>query len=318
MKFIDLHCDTLMHLDNKNLHTLIKNGRCVDFERMKRGGCVAEFFAIYLPHPDQIKALGYSGDEAYVEEKFEIYSRDIKASGNIWGKSAVDIDLAENSGKVCGFLTLEDGRSVAGSHERLAAFFERGIRLITLTWNFENCFGFPNSTDRDAMMRGLTNFGKEAITQMNELGMIIDVSHLSDGGFWDIVKISKKPFVASHSNARTLVPHPRNLTDGMIRAISNSGGCVGLNFGHQFLNIDKKSLFSKIEDMVRHVLHIRNIGGVQVLALGSDLDGISSTLEIDSIDKMGLLFDALAAAGLSASELEALAYNNALRVISSQ
>ena len=119
---------------------------------------------------------------------------------------------------------------------RLHTLYQEGVRLVTLLWNEENCIGSPNSKDRKIMQKGLKPFGFEVVEQMNSLGMLIDVSHLSDGGFWDVLSTSSKPIVASHSNARALCEHPRNLSDDMIRALAEKGGVIGLNFYPYFVN----------------------------------------------------------------------------------
>lgn len=129
-----------------------------------------------------------------------------------------------DNGKMSAVLTVEEGGILNGKMEYLDELYHQGIRLITLTWNYENCIGFPNSREPELMNRGLKPFGMEVVRHMNELGMIIDVSHLSDGGFWDVAAHSTKPFLASHSNARTLCKHPRNLTDEMIKALAEKGG----------------------------------------------------------------------------------------------
>ena len=154
--------------------------------------------------------------------------------------------------------------------------------------------------------------GIEAVQEMNRLGILVDVSHLSDAGFWDVQKYSKKPFVASHSNARSVTGHPRNLTDEMIRAVAESGGIIGLNFAPDFLG---EGGASRVSDMARHVLHIREKGGSGVLALGSDFDGIGGTLEIGGPDQFVLLWEALRKAGMSETELEGMWYGNGARVL---
>lgn len=211
-------------------------------------------------------------------------------------------------------LTIEDGRS-AKSIDKIKEYYDLGIRLIGLTWNFENCMGYPTSDDKDIMKKGLKKFGFEAVEYMNEIGMIVDVSHLSDAGFYDVAKISKKPFVASHSNARELSPHRRNLTDEMIKIIANKGGVAGLNFAPAFLNNDITNRDSKIELMVKHLDYIKNIGGEDILALGSDLDGVEGNLEVNSTDKMPNLFEALRKDKWSEDLIEKFAYKNTLRVI---
>ena len=150
---------------------------------------------------------------------------------------------------------------------------------------------------------------------MNELGMIVDVSHLSDEGFYDVAAVSEKPFIASHSNARALAGCSRNLSDDMIRLLAEQGGVTGLNFAPGFLEEDFYSKESRIERMTAHANYIVNCGGEEVLALGSDLDGVGGRLEIPSPDKMDLLWEGLKKAGLTERQIELAARKNAERVI---
>ena len=160
--------------------------------------------------------------------------------------------------------------------------------------------------------KGLTDFGREVVHKMNELGMLVDVSHISDGGFYEIAKISSKPIIATHSNSRAMMNHSRNLTDDMIKVLANKGGVTGINFFHLFLS-DKSE--SKLEDMVRHIKHIVNVGGIDVVSLGSDFDGIDSKVEIEDISQMGKLYEPLKKEGFSEDDIEKIYYKNALRVI---
>ena len=318
MNYIDFHCDTLLMLvDEEEGQSLYSNEvASVDFKRLKKSEAMAQFFAMFLMDEETINEY-FGSDDEYINKLSKMLKDEIAENNDIMSMAYNAEDLLKNheSGKVSAFLTIEDGRSVDGKLEKLDKYYDLGVRLITLTWNYENCFGYPNSKDPEIMNKGLKNFGKEAIEYMNNIGMIIDVSHLSDGGFYDVAKISKKPFVASHSNARELSPHPRNMTDDMIKILAENGGIMGLNFAPQFLNEDITLRDSKIELMVKHLNHIKNIGGEDVIALGSDFDGISGNLEIDSSDKMYLLFDALKDSGWSERLIEKLAYKNALRVI---
>ena len=197
--------------------------------------------------------------------------------------------------------------------EKLQEYYDKGVRMLRLTWNFANCFGYPNSPDATIMKKGLSAFGKEAVEEMNRLGMIVDVSHLSDGGFWDVVSISKKPFVASHSDARALCNHTRNLSDKMIRAVGEAGGVIGMNQCPEFLYPDSRE--NRIEDMVKHLLHIRNVGGREVAALGSDFDGITGRFAIEGPHQYQKLAGALAKAGLSGEEIDEIFFKNVERVI---
>lgn len=165
------------------------------------------------------------------------------------------------------------------------------------------------------MARGLKPFGLDAVEAMNGLEILIDVSHLSDGGFWDVAKRSKKPFVASHSNARALSPHPRNLTDDMIRALADAGGVMGLNFAPKFLSVDAAGTKSSIEQLCRLIEHVRRAGGIDCIAVGSDFDGIRGELEVADASRMPALFEGLRRRGFADGEIEKIAFQNARRVI---
>ena len=232
MRLIDMHCDTFWLMMRTQGIGLQKNDLCIDIEKMKAAGSMAQFFASF------IHMSGFEGGNA-VEEAYQ-HALDMIAYGKAeLAKCSDSIAIARNydelianrdSGKMSAILTVEEGGIINGKMEYLEELYRQGIRLITLTWNYENSIGFPNSREPELMNRGLKPFGIEVVRRMNELGMLIDVSHLSDGGFWDVVRYSTKPFVASHSNARVLCSHPRNLTDEMIKALAEKGGVAGVNF----------------------------------------------------------------------------------------
>lgn len=320
MKYIDFHCDTLMQAflaGEKEIGELDQT--MVDLKRLQTGNCMAQFFAIFMPPMAYRAKLGnrLPDDEKYIQLLSDILFRTVGKYPEKIAFAKNGQDLAENDlhKKISAFLTLEDGRPVNGKIENLERYFEMGIRLISLTWNEENCFGSPNSDDPVTMNQGLTKFGKEAVIRMQELGMIVDVSHLSDGGFWDVATVCKSPFVASHSNCRSICPHRRNLTDDMIHTIGEKGGVIGLNFGPEFLSANVKNKKSCIEDMVKHINHLRKCGGEDCISLGTDFDGISGEFEIGHPDKMYLLFDELHKNHLSDDLIEKIAYKNAKRVI---
>ena len=321
MKFVDLHCDTLsiLALSDEEISLASNDKTSVDFERLRKGNALVQFFAMFLPSKATYERLEMEpmDDDEYILKSVNILKDAIEENSNIiaMAYNIEDIKRNEEEGKMSAILTIEDGRSIDGNLEKIKKYYDLGVRLITLTWNHENSLGYPNSADPQIMEKGLKPFGIEAVEYMNELGIIVDVSHLSDGGFYDVARVSKKPFIASHSNARAISPHQRNLTDEMIRIISEKGGVVGLNFCPPFLNEDAEGKDSTIELMVRHLNHIKNVGGEDVIALGSDLDGIGGNLEIDSCDKIPLLFEALERAGWSSRLIEKFAYKNSLRVI---
>ena len=321
MGYIDLHCDSLLRIFNKyDKQNLSENEELsVDFKGLKKGGALAQFFAIFMPDQETLEKMNLSAidDDLYIKKLIRILKTEVRENNEIIEMAYNYRDIINNQqqNKISALLTIEDGRSVDGSLEKVKKYYELGVRLITLTWNYENCFGWPNSSDQKIIKKGLKEFGIQAVKYMNEIGMIIDVSHLSDGGFYDTLKHSQKPVVASHSNARSLAPHPRNLKDDMIKMIAEKGGVIGLNFAPQFLNEDSSNQDSRLKEMVKHLNYIKNLGGESVIALGSDLDGIEGNLEIESSKKMPLLFSALKKDGWSDDLIEKFRSENALRLI---
>lgn len=309
MPIIDFHCDTIMKLMDKKRGLILKeNNLNVDICKLQKAKSLAQFFALFIELDMVTDPLEYCllmVDKFY--EEIEKNSSEIALATNY--KELID---NMNKGIISAFLTIEEGGVLKGKIEQLRNFYRLGVRLLTLTWNFPNEIGFPNKNEEDRN-KGLTNFGKEIVSEMNTLGMIIDVSHLSDGGFYDVAKYSKKPFVASHSNARVISNHPRNLTDDMIKILSEKGGIMGINFEKHFLGHNE---LSRVEDMISHIKHIKNIGGIDCISIGSDFDGISNLgLEIKNIGEIEKLSIALNKNNFSEEEIEKIFYKNAIRVI---
>ncbi|MCL9659523.1 dipeptidase [Paenibacillus hunanensis] len=325
MGYIDLHCDTLL-LFARPHHTgdLRRNDLQVDLDKLARGGAYAQFFAIFMMPEEfyahlQIEPLA---DDVYYERLYRAFRQqfideDDTAEATIARFAGNYEQYAANrkAGKLSAFLTIEDGRLLNGNLDTLDQWYTQGVRLITLTWNDENSMGYPQSSDPQLMQLGLKPFGIETVQRMNELGIIVDVSHLSDGGFWDVVEHSNRPFVASHSNSRTLSPHPRNLTDEMITALGNKGGLAGLNFGGNFLNETIADDRSTVKQMVRHIQHMVDLGGVESVALGSDFDGVPRNLEIDDASQVPLLAERLHQHGFHPSDIDKIMFGNVERLI---
>lgn len=199
-KWIDMHCDTLSEL--LSAETLEENSLCVDRKRMEQTKMLAEFFACFVCVPDG------KWEEAYqkVIEMIARMERETKENKKLkLIKTAKELEYAEREELNLALLTVEEGGVLNGNRNRLEELYQRGVRLITLTWNYENCIGYPNSRNAQEMQKGLKSFGKQMVEEMNERGMLVDVSHLSDGGFWDCIRLSKKPIIASHSNAAHFV-----------------------------------------------------------------------------------------------------------------
>lgn len=317
VNMIDLHCDTFLRMMNpqggKDIH-LAKNNLHIDIEKLKKNGSSAQMFSIFTP-AENLGRYNFEGRPYdYVKatyrrmmDEFSMYSADIAVARN-----SQEYLANREQGKISAFLTIEEGCILEGKMERFDELYNMGFRIFGMIWMPENCNGFCNSKDPALMAKGLKPFGIDVVRRANELGMIIDVSHLSDGGFYDVAKYSTKPFVATHSNCRALANETRNLTDDMIRVLADHGGVAGLNLLPDFLDASEKS---RIEFMVNHIKHICNVGGVETSAIGTDFDGMGGDLEIDNVGDMGLLFDALSKAGFSDDDIEKIAWKNALRVI---
>ncbi|WP_025642129.1 dipeptidase [Schnuerera ultunensis] len=308
MRPIDMHCDTVLRLmeDKENIG-LYKNDLSVDIEKLKRANSLAQFFAIWVDiksERDPMEICLEMIDKFYVE--MDKNSQEIAIATNY-----EDIIRNDREGKISAVLAIEEGAAIKGELYNLRNFYRLGVRAITLTWNEVNEIGYSNFYEeyRD---RGLTDFGREVVYEMNRLGMLIDVSHLSDQGFYDVSKESTKPFIASHSNSRTIKEHSRNLTDDMIKILSNSGGVMGICFERDFLGDTENA---RVEDMVKHIKHIKKIGGIDVIALGSDFDGSHPNCEINNIGEIEKLAYALKDNGFSDDEIDKIFFKNALRVI---
>lgn len=315
MNFIDMHCDTIWKLMDNEQTELKENPFCVDLKKLNCAESIAQFFACFIYMKQFEGADRYTKGYAYAGQMIDCIKKELaKNTDSIaLATNLSDFINNQNSEKLSAFLTIEEGGILDNQINRLHALYEKGIRLMTILWNEENCIGFPNSRDSKIMQRGLKPFGFEVIEQMNALGMLIDVSHLSDGGFWDVLHTSTKPFVASHSNARTLCSHPRNLTDDMIRAVAEKGGVIGLNFYPYFVN---PSGNASVQDLAKHALHILQTGGEDVLAVGTDFDGFDEgNLDLTDISQVHLLWMELKKQGLTERQLEKIWSQNILRVI---
>ena len=264
IKIVDMHCDTIVKCKRKGFD-LFENSMQVDLKRMKEVVSVQDF-AIWLEkeyYPVAYKETCECIDFYYSQlEK----NKDFICHVNTYD----EILNARESGEIASILSIEGGEAIEGSIEKLKYFYDKGVRLMTLTWNYKNEIG-GGAGFQDL---GLTEFGKEVLKTMESLGMIVDVSHLSDKGFYDVLSIASKPFIASHSNSRAICNCKRNLTDDQIREIKNIGGVIGINLYRDFVSLNKEC---GIDDVMKHIDHIINVGSDEVLGFGCDYDGIDAT-----------------------------------------
>ncbi len=284
MYLFDLHCDTITRLYTgerleKDDRELRSNHAHIDLERMRHFQW-CQSFAIFMPDH-------YRGEAAirYFAENYAYFCTQLEKNSDIitQAKTTGEILSALGQGKSAAWLTVEGGSVLAGDLGRVCRLQECGVKMLSLTWNGANELGSGNLTEN-----GLTDFGKAAIGELEQAGIVVDVSHLNDAGFWEAAKLAKKPMAASHSNARAVCPHLRNLTDDQIRFLAETGGLIGLNFYTAFISGREDPPF---EDLAKHVAHFLELGGEDVLALGSDYDGADMPSWLEPAERMETLYE---------------------------
>lgn len=271
MFICDCHCDTLTELYNKNA-SLYENEQHFDIKRQIALGGGLQFCAIYVP----TEVFRYQGGLRYTLCLLDKYNQEIKKLHEN-GIDVLQMRTAEDAGnvlkhKAATLLAIEEGGAIDGSLEALRCLYELGVRAMTLTWSNRN--DIADGINEEATGSGLTLFGKQVVAEMNRLGMLVDVSHISTAGFWSVIETSTKPIIATHSNAKSLCSHPRNLNDEQIKALAQNGGLAGITFAGQFLEEDWRN--ACIESVYKHIDYMLNlIGNDDHIGFGSDFDGIS-------------------------------------------
>ena len=328
MKVFDLHCDTLSELRyaerRGEAKSFATNDLHIDLEKLHKGDYMLQCFAAFVNLSDPTP-----GADPLVTalEEVDVFKRIMAKYSDQIAPVYRPEDIRRNAqaGKISGMLTIEEGGCCKGSLGVLRQMYELGARMMTLTWNHENELASPNVVPggggdiwpcKPNTETGLKERGFEFLAEMERLHMIVDVSHLSDKGFWDIARHGTRPFAASHSNCRALAPHTRNLTDEMIRALSERGGIAGLNYYAPFLDADPthpENCRSTVELIAKHAAHYKQVGGAQMIALGSDFDGIDGPHQLENAAFLPLLADALRKEGFTEDEVEGIYFRNAMR-----
>ena len=303
---IDLHCDTMMQLlDHPDSGDLYRNTWKIDIEKLQKAHSKIQDFALFINMGETNDPYGrYEEMRNLCVSQIHNYGEHIQHV-----LSYQDVESVYKTGKIGALMSIEEGGVLGGDLNKLNQAYQDGVRLITLTWNYPNGLGEPHCGEQH---KKLTSKGVEFVEAMQELGIIVDCSHLNDAGTEQLGDILDVPFIASHSNARELRSHTRNLPDNLIRLIANKGGIIGLNFAQNFLGT---SPISRIEDIVKHGLYLIDKGGEDVVALGTDFDGIPPDTEIADMSQMSRLYDAFKEAGLSVEQCEKLFWKNADRLL---
>lgn len=306
----DSHCDTLMEVveGRRSLGERSEKGH-IDLPRLLEAGVTSQVFAIWLDD----KYL--PGEAVKTTLRFiDTFYRELETSPDklMLATKVADVWEAKRRSMVAGFLAIEGGEALEGSISALRMFYKLGVRLMTLTWSRRNQIADGVYEARTG--GGLTRFGVEVVKEMNRLGMAVDVSHLSERGFWDVMEVAEKPVVATHSNARAVWDHPRNLTDDQLRAIARSGGIVGATFVGPFIGQGKQS----VENLVNHIDHMVEVMGIEHVGIGSDFDGTSDESlpeEIRNVTDMPAVAQALLRRGYSEGDVRKIMGLNWLRAL---
>lgn len=357
MYIADMHCDTIMRIWMSRLRgtpislrgTKPEDGFHIDLMKLKKGGSLVQNFALYVDLKLPADFDGTEAESALIRktnqenveymspwhqtmEMAKVYHEEMAANADLIREARTYEDIMRNkeAGLMSAVLTVEEGGAIEGQIDKLQTLYDEGVRMMTLTWNFENELAYPNEADprsdedfsyyfrfQPRTDNGLKRKGFEAVEEMESLGILPDVSHLSDAGFYDLAKTIKGPFVASHSNARALAGCNRNLTDDMIRTVANHGGAIGLNFCPAFLEeaAVESDCHSTVENLAKHAKHMINIGGREVVGLGTDFDGLGpETLEIVDASHLQKLVAGFERVGLKPDEIEAICHQNVLKV----
>lgn len=313
--YIDLHCDTVLkYIKNEKPEEIYQGEKShLGLKELYDLEVKAQFMAIFLPSEkdyEEVKLKGIS-DWDYVEKCLDLYKHIEETYPNKFKVTKDYNEYTENrkNNIVSLFPTIEDGRLIS-KVEDVKTLRQKGIALITLLWNNENSLGFPHNLEGYDNDYGLKKLGIEVIKEMEEQKIIIDVSHLNEHGIEDVLKNTTKPFMASHSNAREVTNVTRNLSDKQLKELGERGCVAGLNLCPRFATKEKVATF---RDYEKHIRHMLNLGGEDLVAIGSDFDGIGGEFEIKNPHKMIEFFNYLNMNGVSADVVDKIAYKNVER-----
>ena len=305
MDLFDGHCDTILkcYLEGGGLRR--QTGH-LDLERRRGKGRWAQFFATFGSPEDMPDRSLW---EVFLEE-YALFRSEVDANADLvtFCRTGAEAEAAFAAGKTAAFLSAEGAELLDCDLEKLRMAHRMGVRIVNITWNHPNALSGTNAEEPD---RGLSEQGRAFVKMMGELGMLVDVSHLSDPGFWDVMEITNRPVVATHSNSRAVFPHPRNLTDEQFTAIINTNGVAGLNMYAGFLGDDPD-----FDTVVSHLEHFLALGGENNVSMGGDWDGITSMPRgMNGIQDMEKLYEHLLRRNYSETLLEKVFYSNLMRVV---
>jgi membrane dipeptidase len=339
----DGHNDTLMRFrkeDNFNFLERNEDGH-MDLLRCREGGFAGGLFAVFISNPktdDTLKSFadfktadGYSApiidsisleyaQQATMQMVAGLFRIETQSEGQFKvSRTAEEVQNCIDNDIMTAVLHFEGAEAIDTNFYSLEVFYKAGLRSLGIVWSRPTAFGYgvpfryPHSPDTGP---GLTDAGKELVSACNQLGIMIDLSHINEKGFWDVAKLTDAPLVTTHSNVHAICPLTRNLTDKQLDAIKESDGMVGLNFGVSFIREDGQSDANiPIEWMVRHINYLVERMGIDHVGFGSDFDGAKIPDKIGDVTGLPKLIDALRASGHDDESLRKIAHGNWVRVL---
>lgn len=356
---VDTHADAPINMmkegfDIAQKHNFDEDGTQIDFPRMKEGGMDAMFFAVYLGQGKRTPEGNAEAKEKALKI-FEKIHEAVKKNPEVaeLAVSAKDGYRIEKAGKRAVFIGMENGWPVGTDLANLKLYFDLGLRYITLSHSFNNDICDSSSDPEGAEFNGLSKFGEEVVKEMNRLGIIIDISHVSDSTFYDVIRLSKAPVFASHSSCRALCNHWRNMTDDMISTLAKNGGVIQINFVPDFLKkpneqhaVSIKELRMKmmraettadeqkqieqelkklkekykadiptVKEAVDHIEHVIKLVGIDHVGIGMDMDGGGQLQECKDVSEIKNITIELLRRGYSAKEIKKIWGGNTMRVL---
>lgn len=304
----DSHVDTPSELLRSRDISIDNESGHVDFPKLRRGGVDGSFFALYTPAETLPEAA-----TCHAVEMIGAVQDALEKDGNaVITRSPAQASINKAKGVFSVFLGMENGSPIQESLSLLRFFHRQGVSYLTLTHNGDNAIA--DSAAEGKTWRGLSPFGREVVKEMNRLGMMVDVSHVSDDTFYDCIKSSRAPIVATHSCCRALCSHRRNLTDDMLRALADVDGYVGINF-YPFFLTDDANPFPGIKNVIEHIDHAVEICGIDHVGIGSDFDGIEVTpTGLEDVSTLPVFLQELRLHGYSEDEVDKISGRNLMNV----
>lgn len=301
MRYFDLHCDTatFAHTHNNAIDSKIMH---INFSEEIPFTSWCQLFAVFIPDDLRGKAaLDYFNNVvAYFKKQVLLHSQKVELC-----KTMQNVSRTLRQNKCAAILSVEGGAVLAGELRNVEYIKKIGVKALGLTWNGPNELGFGSAENK-----GLTEFGVQVVQELVRQKIAVDVSHLSDAGFYDVCNVISEPFIATHSNARKICSHVRNLTDEQFIEIRNRGGLVGMNFYYNFLR-DTDSENAGIDDIIAHMEHFLSLGGENIVAIGSDFDGAGIHPEINSVYKIDALQNRMLRRNFSDTLVDKILFKNA-------